>query len=69
MKIGMNKAEMPEIKTKDAAKAAMRIVGVGLAAGLALIAATDTILKKVTSKGDSDVEEELNPQANDVFED
>lgn len=45
----MNKAEMPEVKVAEAGKAALKIIGIGLTAGVALIAATDTIMKKVTS--------------------
>ena len=48
MKLGMNKAEMPEVKT--AGKAALKIIGVGLAAGVALIGATNKIMTKLTSK-------------------
>lgn len=48
MKIGMSKAETPEVNTKDLGKAVFQVLGVGLAAGVALIAATDKVLKKVT---------------------
>ena len=48
MKTGMNKAEMPDVKA--AGKAALKIVGVGLAAGVALIGATNKIMTKLTSK-------------------
>lgn len=50
MKLGIKKAEMPEVKLADAGKAALKIVGVGLAAGVALIAATNTTMTKLTSK-------------------
>lgn len=53
MKLGMNKAEMPEVKVAEAGKAALKIIGIGLAAGVALIAATDTVMKKATSPKDS----------------
>lgn len=58
MKLGMNKAEMPEVKLADAGKAALKIVGVGLAAGVALIAATDKIMTKLTSKKETSEDEE-----------
>ncbi len=48
----MSKAKVPEVKTKGLGKAVLQIVGVGLAAGVALIAATDTVMKKAT-KGNS----------------
>ena len=48
MKLGMSKADMPEVKS--AGKAALKIIGVGLAAGVALIAATDKVMTKLTSK-------------------
>ena len=48
MKIGMTKAEKQEVKS--AGKAALKVIGVGLAAGIALIAATNTVMKKLTSK-------------------
>ena len=41
---------MPEVKS--AGKAALKIVGVGLAAGVALIAATNKVMTKLTSKKD-----------------
>lgn len=44
---------MPEVKVAEAGKAALKIIGIGLAAGVALIAATDTVMKKVTSPKDS----------------
>ncbi|MBR6528805.1 MAG: hypothetical protein IKT62_02080 [Firmicutes bacterium] len=53
MKLGMSKADMPEVKT--AGKAALKIVGVGLAAGVALIAATNKVMTKLTSKKDEAV--------------
>jgi hypothetical protein len=49
----MSKADMPEVKT--AGKAALKIVGVGLAAGVALIAATNKVMTKLTSKKDEAV--------------
>ena len=54
MKLGMSKADMPEVKT--AGKAALKIVGVGLAAGVALIAATNKVMTKLTSKKDEAVD-------------
>lgn len=56
----MNKAEMPEVKVAEAGKAALKIIGIGLTAGVALIAATDTIMKKVTSpkEAPADIEPE-----------
>ena len=56
MKLGMSKADMPEVKT--AGKAALKIVGVGLAAGVALIAATNKVMTKLTSKRDEAVKTE-----------
>lgn len=56
MKLGIKKAEMPEVKVADAGKAALKIVGVGLAAGVALIAATNTVMTKLTSKKDDAVD-------------
>ena len=53
MKLGMSKADMPEVKT--AGKAALKIVGVGLAAGVALIAATNKVMTKLTSRKDEAV--------------
>ena len=50
MKQGTRKAEMPEVKVADAGKAALKIIGVGLTAGVALIAATNKIMTKLTSK-------------------
>lgn len=50
MKPQVRKAEMPEVKVADAGKAALKIVGVGLAAGVALIAATNKVMTKLTSK-------------------
>ena len=57
MKKGIIKDKKPLVK-KGAGKAALHIVGVGLAAGLALIAATDKGLRKATGyKEDSEDEE------------
>lgn len=56
MKLELNKAEMPEVKT--AGKAALKIIGVGLTAGVALIAATNTIMTKLTSKKETSKDEE-----------
>lgn len=56
MKLGTKKAETPEVKVADAGKAALKIIGVGLAAGVALIAATDKVMTKITSKKDDVVE-------------
>ena len=52
MKLGMSKAEKQEVKS--AGKAALKIIGVGLAAGVALVAATNTVMKKVTAKKDAE---------------
>lgn len=56
MKLGMNKADMPEVKS--AGKAALKIIGVGLAAGVALIAATDKVMTKLTSKDKQEADED-----------
>lgn len=56
MKLGMNKAETPDVKA--AGKATLKIIGVGLAAGVALIGATNTIMTKLTSKKETSKDEE-----------
>ena len=61
MKLGMSKADMPEVKT--AGKAALKIIGVGLAAGVALIAATDKVMTKLTSKDEPEAKEDTTVEA------
>ena len=58
MKPGIKKAQMPEVTVADAGKAALKIVGVGLAAGVALIAATDKVMKKLTAKKEGTEEDD-----------
>lgn len=50
---------MPEVKVAEAGKAALKIIGIGLAAGVALIAATDTAMKKATSPKEAPADIEL----------
>lgn len=49
MKPGIEKGSEPQISAKDVGTSLLKIMGVGLAAGVALVAATDKIMKKVTS--------------------
>ncbi|MBQ9960431.1 MAG: hypothetical protein IJP00_00835 [Firmicutes bacterium] len=60
MKNGIIKGSKPKVK-KGTGKAMLHIVGVGLAAGLALITATDKGLRKVT--GYKDEAEEVSEEA------
>ena len=54
MKLGKTKADKPtkRLVKKGAGKAALHIVGIGLAAGLALITATDKGMRKFTGYED-----------------
>ncbi len=53
---GIKKGSKPEIKTKGLGKDLLKIVGVGLSAGVLLIAATDKIMKKATSSKEKEQE-------------
>ena len=60
MKLGKTKADKPtkRLVKKGAGKAALHIVGIGLAAGLALITATDKGMRKFTGYKDEESAEE-----------
>lgn len=57
MKNGITKGKKPLVK-KGTGKAVFHILGVGLAAGLALITATDKGLRKATGYKDEEPSEE-----------
>lgn len=46
---GMKKGTKPQVKTKGVGKTLLAVISVGLAAGVALVAVTDKIMKKATS--------------------
>lgn len=48
-KVGMYKGKEPEVNTKGLGTRLLQITGIGLAAGIAMVAATDKIMKKVTA--------------------
>lgn len=56
MKLGVTKTKNPSkgLVKKGAGKAALHIIGVGLAAGLALITATDKGMRKFTGYKDEE---------------
>lgn len=49
MKTGLQRGKEPETGAKGAGVALLKILGIGLAAGVALVAATDKVMKKATS--------------------